>query len=263
MPFVKLDCQALDSTLWVLRPDREVFLTALLMAEPFELLEDTPALNVEDLKESGFVVPKGWYGFVAASGPGIVRRAIVSELEGKEALKRLAEPEAESRSHDFEGRRMVRIDGGYIILNFQKFRERDYSAAERMKRYRERKKNDALRVTGITLRVTGRSVTQVEGEAEGQVEEPKPKEAVLPFSSDAFKEAWGQWTKHRSEIRKPLKPTSTKMCLKELSAMGETRAIAAIEFTIAKGWQGLREPEAHGDKKHGGSQDKHRAGWLA
>jgi hypothetical protein len=82
---------------------------------------------------------------------------------------------------------------------------------------------------------------------EGKEEEPqatvRPSTAVLPFSSDAFRSAWEDFTKHRGEIRKPLKPTSTKMALAELQAMGERRAIIAIKHTIARGWQGIREPE--------------------
>jgi hypothetical protein len=57
-------------------------------------------------------------------------------------------------------------------------------------------------------------------------------------------EAWASWKKHRSEIKKPLKPTMEAGQLAELAAWGEARAIAAIRFTIAKGWQGLREPDA-------------------
>lgn len=67
---------------------------------------------------------------------------------------------------------------------------------------------------------------------------------ALPFSSPEFSEAWSQWQKHRTEIRKPLKPTMRAAQLAELAAMGEQRAIAALRHTIAKGWQGIREPEA-------------------
>jgi uncharacterized protein YdaU (DUF1376 family) len=66
----------------------------------------------------------------------------------------------------------------------------------------------------------------------------------LPFHSPAFAEAWGKWRRHRSEIRKPLKPTMEAEQLAELAAMGELRAVACLLHTIAKGWQGLREPEA-------------------
>jgi hypothetical protein len=196
MPFVKLDCQALDSTLWILRPDREVFLTALLMADPWEFTEPQKALNVDDLQESGFVVPPGWYGFVQASGPGIVRRAIVSEAEGLVALRRLASPEPDSRSHDFEGRRMVRIDGGYVILNFQKFRERDYSAAERMRRYRlklaEGRPPVTRNVTPVTRNVTAPTVTlrKQKERTEGEVEGLKPKSLRSARASLPTDDVW-------------------------------------------------------------------------
>jgi len=35
---------------------------------------------------------------------------------------------------------MVRINGGYIILNFMRYLEKDHGSAERQRRYRERKR---------------------------------------------------------------------------------------------------------------------------
>jgi hypothetical protein len=48
------------------------------------------------------------------------------------------------------------------------------------------------------------------------------------------------------EIRKPITQTSAARQLKQLAGMGVARAIATIDHTIAKGWQGLVEPEATG-----------------
>ena len=62
-----------------------------------------------------------------------------------QALARMGSPEAESRSRDYDGRRLVRVDGGYIVLNFMKYRDKDFGAAERMRLLRQRKK--AARVT--------------------------------------------------------------------------------------------------------------------
>lgn len=73
---------------------------------------------------------------------------------------------------------------------------------------------------------------------------PKKEEEDLPHG-EKFAEAWGRWTKHRSEIKKPLKPTQVKMQLKKLGAMAEKGAVAMIDHTVANGWQGLREPEAN------------------
>ena len=57
---------------------------------------------------------------------------------GMKALERLGEPEQDSRTPDFEGRRLVRVDGGYLALNFAKYREKDHTASERSRRYREK-----------------------------------------------------------------------------------------------------------------------------
>ncbi len=64
----------------------------------------------------------------------------------------------------------------------------------------------------------------------------------LPFPSEAFAEAWKDWKQHRSEKRKPITPLSAKKSLSDLSKMGEARAIAAINHSIANGWQGIFEP---------------------
>ncbi len=141
MPFVKLDCGILNSTLWFERTAREIFITALLMAEPFETDHPLPQLEIASLSATGWAVPPGWYGFVGAAGIGILNRAGISDSPaGLKALEVLGAPEASSRSKDYDGRRLVRVDGGFVVLNYMKYRERDYTAGERAKRWRARKK---------------------------------------------------------------------------------------------------------------------------
>jgi hypothetical protein len=141
MPFVKLDCGILNSTLWFEKDCRDVFMTALLMAEPHELVSEVPQISVDALEPTGWMVPAGWYGFVPAAGIGIIHRAQVPEERGRDALRQLGEPESTSRTQDFEGRRLVRVDGGYLVLNYMRYRDRDYTAAARAKRYRDRMKS--------------------------------------------------------------------------------------------------------------------------
>lgn len=190
MAFVKLDCGILNSTLWVEREPRDVFITALLMAVPFEVTQPTPQFRVNSIEPTGFVVPPGWYGFVEAAGPGIVRRAIADPVLGMQALEKLGEPDLESRSADFDGRRLVRVDGGYIILNYMKYREKDNTAAIRQKRYRERKKGttdpeNGRRLQGTPIAESPRDgdkvtrdmlsrVTKAEAEAEAEKRESEP-----------------------------------------------------------------------------------------
>lgn len=160
MPFVKLDCGILNSTLWFERECREVFLTALLMAEPFETQEPLAQIAIHSLDNTGWFVPPGWYGFVPAAGIGIIHRAQVDEKLGFAALAKLGDPEQSSRSPEFEGRRLVRVDGGFIVLNYMKYRDRDYTAAQRQRRYRQRQRSrrDSTQ--------SHRHITQAEAEAE-------------------------------------------------------------------------------------------------
>ena len=89
---------------------------------------------------------------------------------GLAALERLGSPEAESRSQDYEGRRMIRIDGGYLILNFDRYRQKDHTSAARSQRYRERKSVRSTVKTphrdDVASRVTSRSITHAEAEAD-------------------------------------------------------------------------------------------------
>ena len=248
MAFVKLDAGILNSTIWVLRPDLEIFITSLLMAQPREFTEPVGTIKIRSLDDDDFVVPPGWYGFVEAAGPGIVNRAHVSQEIGIPALERLASPEPESRSQDFGGRRMVRVDGGYVVLNFMRYRDRDHTAAERQRRLRNRKK-EARDVTrdGITVTrdvaLPSRNITHSREQITESRDQKGEEVASLPFPSDEFAETWAAFKRHRSEIKKPLKPTSERMALAELSAMGEVRAVVAVRHTIARGGHPGAGPE--------------------
>jgi len=189
MAFVKLDCGILDSTIWIDRDAREIFITALLMAEPFELTTEAPQIEVRTLAHTGFMAPPGWYGFIPAAGSGIVRRAGLDAEAGLAALERLGAPEEESRTPDFGGRRLIRIDGGFLVLNFDRYRKKDHTSAERSRRYRESR--IASRVANVTPRVTTRSVTQAEAEAKADMKdiqkEAKASRVFVPPSADEVK----------------------------------------------------------------------------
>jgi len=145
MPYVKIDTGILNSTLWFEKMCRDVFLTALFMAEPFTTDKEMEQIEVQSLNKTGWKIPPGLYGFVHAAGIGILRRALIdNEDAGLTALEQLGSPENTSRSQDFEGRRLVRVDGGYLVLNYFKYRDRDYTAATRSKRYRERLKRHTV-----------------------------------------------------------------------------------------------------------------------
>jgi hypothetical protein len=138
MPFVKLDAGILDSSLWAEAPEtRVVFITILAMTRP--------------------------HGVCEATAPGIAHRANLPLRVVRTALSKLEAPDPDSRSTVGEGRRIVRIDGGYRVVNYTKYRDKDHGATERKRRQRQRSRRDT-----VTSRRDIVTVTQGEGEAEAE-----------------------------------------------------------------------------------------------
>lgn len=78
-------------------------------------------------------------------------------------------------------------------------------------------------------------------------------------SSEIFNHTWQKWIKHRKEIKKALTPTQVEAQLKKMDKMGLDRAIAMMEHTIEKGWQGLREAEGLNKQSDPDAQTRARA----
>jgi hypothetical protein len=115
--FVKVYGSILTSSIWMEdAPTRITWLTLLVMADQ--------------------------NGFVEASVLGIAHQARVTPDQCRAALGCFQRPDPDSKDPENEGRRIVKVDGGFIILNHQKYRERQTPAqvrtAERTRRWRER-----------------------------------------------------------------------------------------------------------------------------
>lgn len=75
------------------------------------------------------------HGRVWASVPGLANRARVSLEATEAALNTFLSPDPHSRTPDNEGRRIEPIDGGWRLLNHEKYREiRDEESAKESKR---------------------------------------------------------------------------------------------------------------------------------
>lgn len=62
-------------------------------------------------------------GIVSASESAIHRMANVTVAEAEDALRVLSSPDPKSKSQEFEGRRIERVNGGYRLLNYFNYRE--------------------------------------------------------------------------------------------------------------------------------------------
>lgn len=124
-------------------------------------------------------------GMVRASSDGIARYANVPVKSAEGALAVLEAPDPRSKSADFDGRRIERVDGGYLILNYLRYREfqtdKQKADAERQRRHRDRERD--IRVTSQTNNGPSRPVA-TEAEAEAEV-----KTTTVGYSED-FESAW-------------------------------------------------------------------------
>jgi hypothetical protein len=112
-------------------------------------------------------------GYVSASLPGLAHLANVTMDECVEAVKVLSGPDPHSRTPDYEGRRMEAVDGGYIILNYSKYRiARDAEERrEYMREYmRNRRKQD---VNSCKHPLAMLAKAEAEGDVEADVRENK------------------------------------------------------------------------------------------
>lgn len=125
-PFVVLDAEILSSSVWSEAAHvRLVWITLLILC-------DTE-------------------GYVGASLPGIARAAGVSLEEAQEAMRRLAMPDAFSRTKANDGRRVEVAERGFRVLNFLEHLDRMSTersrARERVRRFRDRKRKGNGNVT--------------------------------------------------------------------------------------------------------------------
>ncbi len=119
-------------------------------------------------------------GFVGMSLPGLADAARVTIPECEEALALFYGPDKYSRSKDFEGRRIMDADGGWILLNYSKYRkirdedERRIQVANNVRAFRERKAKDKdviNTVTNVTSVIPSKPIAEAEAEAEAKRKE--------------------------------------------------------------------------------------------
>ena len=67
------------------------------------------------------------------------------------------------------------------------------------------------------------------------------KDIPEPLRTPEFEEAWKGWMAYRAEIKKKITPSTQERQLKRLAKHPPPVAIAMIEQSIEKGWQGLFE----------------------
>jgi hypothetical protein len=204
MAFVKLFSTITESSLWSESKDtRLLFVTMLAKADAS--------------------------GFVEASLPGLARVANLTMAETESALARLEGPDKHSKSPDYEGRRVKRMDHGWLILNYQVYRERRNEEERQaymrdyMKRYRAESVNSRKQMlANVNHGKPPLAQAEAEAEAEAEVEEHNTKDMTQAApADDSFLMFWEAY-----ELKKG-KPAAMK-AWKRLSKADRDAAIEGI-----------------------------------
>ncbi len=119
-------------------------------------------------------------GIVGASIPGLASVSNVSVRSARAAVKTLLEPDADSRTKDFDGRRIEEIDGGWRILNYLKYR-RMLSEDER-REYKAKWIAEKRRQVSTVDKCRKKSSLSTQAEAEADREEDKRKRKPLSLA---------------------------------------------------------------------------------
>ena len=192
--FTKLVSEIITSSIWSADdPTRIVWITIL-------------ALKDED-------------GFVAASLSGLANAARETIETTKKAVEILEAIDSESRSSEYEGRRIAKVEGGWIVLNHYKYREK-----ERVERRREymRKYMKAMRAEDASVN------NQSSQEANKSL--PSASASVyVSASSDGTEKGCGEKEGKLRRMRNPL-----------MDALGKLDAAGGNVSQITKsGWSSI------------------------
>ncbi len=148
MTFTKLFSSITESTIWC-EPERTrlVWITMLAMADR--------------------------HGRVWASVPGLASRARVPVEDCRTALDTFLAPDRDSRTKTNEGRRIAEIDGGWRLINHEKYRAiRDEESIREAKRKymanRRAKEKQAIRIVTDNVEIVERGRHNAEADTEAE-----------------------------------------------------------------------------------------------
>lgn len=138
-------------------------------------------------------------GVVETSIPGLAVLARVHVDKCREAIATLESPDLDSRSQEYEGRRIQKVDGGWLILNHAKYRAK-LSADERREyktiKQREYRMKTPVDKSGLKSTPWTHTDSDTEAEAKERVKNIPPTKGVGGgLGSPRFHEFWQAYPK--------------------------------------------------------------------
>jgi hypothetical protein len=197
-------------------------------------------------------------GRVFGSIPGIANRARISVDAARIAMTTFLSPDPDSRTPVAEGRRIETIDGGWRLINHEKYREiRDQeSIREAKRRYINKRREEERKAKGVDQGVDNvdhsrsevdRCRHNAEAEAEADTEKKEPK--TKTYSRFAAREyLFAKGVDHQTitdylAIRKDKKLTPTRKAMEEIESEATKAGLTfeqAIDTCCKQAWGGFK-----------------------
>ena len=244
--FTKLDSGIVNSTIWV---------------QPHDVLRVWIAMLALASSE----------GVVRTAAPALAHTCMIPLDRMREILLILESPDEDSRSDAEGGRRIMKIEGGWFLVNYAEYRKK-ISAEEKREADRQRiaakraavfaESHDVATGGGESLQCESvADVAQEEGEEEGEGEQSRRRVRAVTIDLPEWlpPEAWLSWDAQRKAMSPkgwtPLAKERALATLHQLHTDGHD-VVQVIATSIERGWTGLFAPKATGNtsaqSKHGG-----------
>lgn len=127
-------------------------------------------------------------GFVTGSIPGMAAISRMSVEDAEKSIKALTKPDPYSRSKEYDGRRLLECEGGWLIANYQKYRQK------RDPEKRRQQNREAQRRYKRKQKVSQGKPESAQAEAEADIPPKSPKGMEARFN-----EFWKAYPKKRGK----------------------------------------------------------------
>lgn len=187
-------------------------------------------------------------GIVEASVPGLAVLARVSVEKCREAIANLEAPDADSRTKEFEGRRITPIDGGWKLLNYAKYRSK-MNSEERREYWRKWKADK--RKEGKVSTICPQSPPEIPLGPHIAEADAEASAVQLPLGSDASQKdtpidstgGTGGRVRANPSRRAFQKPSLEEVKLAMAKAgLPEEEAQGFVDFYESNGWRVSKNP---------------------
>ena len=180
-------------------------------------------------------------GVVDMTPQALVARTSIPLEHIKRGIELLGQPDKHSRSSLEGGRRIIPIDPnrpwGWEIVNYEYYKT--------LANKEDKKEKDRLRLAEKRSQPTDSKECRKVSQSVADVAYVNVNVLV-----GIDEKAWNEWMEYRKAIGKPIKPASVQAAMRRMLKHGEGQA-AAVEHSIANGYQGLYGAKDEGNKRNG------------